>query len=131
MNSIVSKIQHRFEQRIKRPEAVEKARAYLKDFISKAGEVNLTKTWITTEAISDAIQQIENIGHWITEQLEKQELLAHHEDPVLTTQLLVTKLDKAKEIYTKLKNTVKPKVPKVNSTIINFAEIYLLEWNKY
>ena len=118
MNKIVSKIQHRYEQRLKRPEAVEKARTYLKDLIKKAGEVNVTKTWITEEAISEAIKQIENVGNWITEQLEKQEALAHNEDPVFTTHALIGKLERAKEIYNKLRNTAKPKPPKVRILFI-------------
>jgi len=44
--------------------------------------------------------------------VEKQTPLAHHEDPVLTTTGIVTKLDKAKDIFNRIKNTVKPKPPK-------------------
>ena len=109
MNKIVSKVQHRLEQRLKRPEAVGKAREHLKNFINKVKDVPSSKSWVTSDMVDEAVKKIEDIGEWLSEQLEKQNLLKHHDDPVLTTEGIVKKLEKAREIFNKIKNTVKPK----------------------
>jgi hypoxia up-regulated 1 len=124
MNKIVSKLQHRLEQRLKRPEAVEKAREHLKNFINKVKDVPSTKSWVTSDVVDDAVKKIEDIGEWLSETLEKQNLLKHHDDPVLTTEGIVKKLEKAREIFNKIKNTQKPKAGKNETDTAGSGDFY-------
>lgn len=113
MNKVVSKIKTRLEERIKRPDLVKKAKDTLSSLKTKIGDLLNVKPWITEEARDKAINQVEEIKTWLNEMTEKQEALLHHEDPVLTSTHITSKLDKAKNIYERIKNTVKPKPPKV------------------
>lgn len=112
MNKIVSKIRNRLDERIKRPDLVKKAKDTLSSLKTKIGDLLNVKPWITEEARDKAINQVEEIKTWLNEMTEKQEALLHHEDPVLTSSHITSKLDKAKSIYERIKNTVKPKPPK-------------------
>jgi len=124
MNKIVSKIQHRLEQRLKRPEAVEKAREHLKGFITKVKDVPSTKSWVTSDMVDAAVQKIQDIEEWLNDQFEKQSALKHHEDPVLTTTHIVSKLEKARDIWNRLKSTVKPKTGKNETDTAGSGDFY-------
>ena len=113
MQKIVTRIQHRVEQRVRRPEAITKAKEYLASLLPKIEETVTAKPWITEEAKNKLVSQITEVGDWLEETISKQAELLHHDDPVLTVSGIVAKLDKVKDAFTRLINTVKPKPPKV------------------
>ena len=83
------------------------------EFEAKLEDLKETKTWITEEEREDVSKKMNDILTWLKEQLEAQEKVALHEQPVFKTSDVTKKMNTLKKLYTKVSSKKKPKPPKV------------------
>jgi len=95
-----------------REAVIESANKALDKYIESLQDLKETKTWITDEERKEVEDRVTEIRDWLKEQIEKQSALELYQDPIFSTNEVVTKMNRLKKQYSKIANKKKPKSTK-------------------
>jgi len=82
------------------------------EYTAKLEDMKETKTWITEEERKDVSDKMEEIMKWLKEQLDAQEKVKLHEDPIFYVNDVSKRMNALKKLFNKVNNKRKPKPPK-------------------
>ncbi|KAK9811690.1 hypothetical protein WJX72_008444 [[Myrmecia] bisecta] len=94
-----------------RPRAVKSAQQFVELTGKALNSWRETKPWINATELDDLAASVKDFDTWLKAELEKQGKLKDHDDPVLKSADVTSRLADLKKTFNKLKNRKKPKPP--------------------